>query len=197
MAEGDSNPNSGIYVYGLLHDLELRCLIDSGAGRNVLSVATYEKLPAYVQPHLHAPSVRLRGVSGNFIPVAGEADFPIRVGSTTISVPFIVAECMDEAILGMPFLRMAKAKVDFCSFRLELQGEKVPCFDASSRPLNAAVRLAQDVTVAPGEEYVIPGRVHYRGHIGRQAVMEGVTTFARKNSVLIARAVGGHTCVWE
>ena len=80
----------------------------------------------------------------------------------------MVAECTDAAILGMPFLRQTKAKVDFSSFHLELHGERVLCFDESQKPMNASVHLAQNIVVEPAEIFVVPCRIHYKGHKGHK-----------------------------
>jgi hypothetical protein len=44
------NPITGIYVFGLINDLEVRSLVDTGSGKNLISKIQYDKLPQELKP---------------------------------------------------------------------------------------------------------------------------------------------------
>ena len=54
------NPSTGIYVYGVVQDREIRCLVDTGAGRNLLlSMEQFRKLSSESHPSLEPADVVL------------------------------------------------------------------------------------------------------------------------------------------
>ena len=183
------NPSTGIYVYGVVQDREIRCLVDTGAGRNLLSMEQFRKLSSESHPSLEPADVVLMSATGMRMKVHGQVTLPVQLGRSECHIQFIVADCAEEAILGVPFLQESKAKLDFSRLRLHLFGHTVPCFDAEAKPLSAAVRLSKAVTIAPGQEYVVPGRAKFRGPANQYSVLAPTQGFTRRHMVLVAHVL--------
>ncbi len=183
--------DKSLCVYGLIHDVEVRCLLDGGAERNCLSLTSWERIPADLRPNLRPPDARLRSVLGESIPVSGMVSLPLVLGTSTVMVDLLVAGTQGEVILGMPFNNKSRAVVDYENRELFLRssGEVLQCYGGDQRPVTASVRLAESVSLDPGEEYVVAGRVHYRGLIRRLAVVEGTSRFSRQHNILVARSL--------
>jgi len=183
--------DKGMFVYGLSHDVEIKCLLDNGSPRNIMSIKTFDKIDADERPELcDVPlSTRLWGVGGAELKVFGKVTLPLQVGRNTYMVETYVCDVSDEMLIGMPFLRMYGGTIDCKNFKLILNGERIPCYDIFSRPLSAAIRTKVDVTLDPGKEYIVPGTAHYRGYTARQALMSGTKRFVEQHHVLVARVM--------
>ena len=191
VACGVEDRSRSLCIYTLAHGVELHSLLDSGAERNVLSETSWKQLPADKRPALQLADVRLRSVLGDNIPVLGKATIPLDLGASTVDTEFIVGQIPEDCILGMPFHSSVKAVIDYDTRQLLMKasGESVQCYSASQKPAVASVRIARTVVVEPGEEYVVPGRVHYRGFMRRLAIVDGSPRFSRQNHVLVAKSL--------
>ena len=182
--------DKGMFVYCVTHDVEVKCLIDGGSPKNLMSVNSFQKIDSAERPVLRKINdLNLYGVGGNQLNLHGETSLPVQVGRKMYMVDVIVGDFADEMILGMPFLRMNGVIVDHKNFKLLLNGERIPCYDVLSKPLNAAVRTVTQVTIDPGQEYLVPGIAHYRGFSGRQALVNGTTRFVSRTNVIVARVI--------
>ena len=188
---GCSLEERSLSVYGLLQDTELQCLLDGGAERNVLAERCWDKLPTDTRPPLQPVDVHLKTVMGDSIPVSGRVRLPLKLGKTVIPLEFIVGDIPEECILGMPFNNKARVVLDYDDRILYMKGtrEKIQCYSNRQKPVVASVRIARTVVVEPGEEYVVPGRVHYRGLTRRMNIVEGSSRFSRQHQVLVARSL--------
>jgi transposase InsO family protein len=155
-----------------------------------MSASIFNQIDEGERPTLtEVTSNKLFGIGGVELKLYGEVSLPIQVGRKTYMVDVVVGDFMDEMLLGMPFLRMNGANIDHKNFKLLLNGERVPCYDIFARPLSAAVRTVVQVTLEPGQEYIVPGIAHYRGFSNRQALVTGTTRFVSQSNVLVARVM--------
>lgn len=182
---------TSLVFYAPVLDTEVRCLLDTGAEINLMSFEAWEKIPEEKRPSLLPLEVILKTVRGDYIPALGHGIFPLDMGRQEVAVDIIVCDIMDDVILGMPFFNEQGARIDVGRRQLycEATGETTQCYTARQKPLLASVRLAKTVWVGPGEEYVVPGRVHYRGMIRRLAFVQGSPRFSRQHQVLVARSL--------
>ena len=181
------NPALGMFVFALMHGVEVKCLLDSGAGRNLLAHTVYQKFPPPLRPALEHTTTRLVSANGSHIGVHGQVDLPVQIGRQVLGVQFIVADCTEEALLGIPFLRQSRARLDFATMKLHVHGEVVTCYDSRARPLNATIRVAKTIILKPRQKYLIPGKAHYRGATPRHALLGPTCGFLHRNNVLLAR----------
>ena len=177
--------------YGLIHDVEVQCLLDNGAERNILSISSFEKIPPDLRPSLLPVDVRLCSVLHERVATLGKACFPLKVGNSTVPLEMIVAEVPEEVMLGMPFFNQFRAVQDYEKRELysKATGEVIQCYSAHQKPVVASVRIARTAVVEPGEECILPGRVHYRGMMRRMAIVESSPRFSRQNQILVAKTL--------
>ena len=82
----------------------LKALLDSGAGRCVLSYECYNSLHPKYKTELFPSSIRIRVANGMFIPNKGECDVTFKINEERFRFPFL---CLDklsqQMILGHNF----------------------------------------------------------------------------------------------
>ena len=154
-----ANPNNGMYMFATIQDMEVKCLIDTGASINIMAAWKFRCIPANRRPALRTSNIKIRGIDGSVMATEGCTIFKLKVVERVMSIDMVVAETPEECVLGLPFLRQSKARMGFGNFDLRIGGVLVPTFDSRSQPLSCIVRLAESVSMAVGEEYIVPGRL--------------------------------------
>jgi hypothetical protein len=132
--------------------------------------------------------VSLSTADGRHIDVFGRVTLPLQIAKHVILVELIVANCAEEIILGIPYLAQSQCKIDFGTMKMHLFGTAVPCYDAKARPLSSAVRVTQTVTIDPGTECIVPGRVN-RIAVEQEGLLGPTKGFVRKHKVLVANVL--------
>ncbi|GLD71800.1 uncharacterized protein AKAME5_002312400 [Lates japonicus] len=175
-----------------MHGLEIRALLDSGARRSVLLLHYYSAIPAPARPPIQPSVARtLQGVGPNNLPVLGEVDVPLHIGSRVCNVNFVVADIVGdtEVILGHPFLLQARACLDYGRGEITLFGEKVPRCNADSKPEVHLVRVARRTVLRPGCEYIVPGTARRQPAVDGDLVLSPIKCFVERHRVLEAWVV--------
>ena len=184
-----SDPQSGIYVYGLIADFEIQCLIDTGAQKSVLSIDTYEEICKTQNVELLTETGKLCSFDGTDVPILGQVILPLKFGSQTFDVEFLVTKCQDEAILGMPFMCQTSACIDCGQMKLTIDGENIPLYDQNKRPVLSLVRLLHTITLDPKQEYLTSGTIKLRGRPCTEAAVLPSVRLTSRYCVLVGRTL--------
>lgn len=80
--------DNGLYTYIVAHDVELKCLVDSGAAENCLSLDSFNKIDEDIRPQMAETLKKLSGAGSQEIQVHGRVSLPVLVGKTTHMVDF-------------------------------------------------------------------------------------------------------------
>ena len=88
-----------------------QALIDCGACVNLLSYKSAKRLG--ICEHLRASNVTLAGVSGAKVQNLGSVSLMVEVGDFCVPVWFVVAEVVEDCILGQEFLTKNELMVNF------------------------------------------------------------------------------------
>ncbi|KAL7396302.1 hypothetical protein ABVT39_003859 [Epinephelus coioides] len=176
----------------LIHGLEVCALLDSAAQRNVLPLHHFDSIPVESRPPIQQSTAEvLQGIGLKGLTVMGEVTLPVHAGSRITNVNFIIADTAEgaEVIPGHPFLRQARAHLDYGRREITLYGEKVPRFDPNHRPEVHIVRVARTTVLASGCEYVVPGTARVRHAADGDMMLSPTKGFIEKHHVLVARIV--------
>ncbi|KAL7373215.1 hypothetical protein ABVT39_001512 [Epinephelus coioides] len=176
----------------LIHGLEVCALLDSAAQRNVLPLHHFDSIPVESRPPIQPSTTEvLQGIGPKGLTVMGEVTLPVHAGSRITNMNFIIADTAEgtEVILGHPFLRQARAHLDYGRRGITLYVEKVPRFDPNHQPEVHIVRVACTTVLASGCEYVVPGTARVRHTADGDMMLSPTKGFIEKHHVLVAHIV--------
>ena len=127
----------GLYVIGFIGQYKLVWLVDTGAMRNILSYACYNRLPEDLKFPLHEDGSQV--LVGRWS--QGQYTWHRELNcedwkSKTLGISVLVADIEDCAILGMEFLSAVDAKIDLVEQQLVINGEKVDCCNQSCQQVS-------------------------------------------------------------
>ena len=160
--------------------------------KNVLPLHHLEPIPTELRPPLQPSTAQvLQGIGPGSLTVLGEVTLPVRTGSKTTDVNFIIANTAGstEVILGHPFLHQAGAHLDYGHKEATLFGEKVPLLNPNSQPRSHIVRVARTTVLESGCEYIVPGTVRLCDAGDGDMMLSPKKSFMEKHQVLVARVV--------
>ena len=100
-----------LYLGVTIRDISFQALIDCGACVNLLSYKSAKRLG--ICEHLRASNVTLAGVSGAKVQTLGSVSLMVEVGEFGVPVRFVVAEVVEDSILGQEFLTTNELVVNF------------------------------------------------------------------------------------
>lgn len=100
----------------------LDAIIDTGADKSLLSCEFYKSNNL---GELSCSNVQLYTITGGGTEVIGEMMANLRIGRTNYSHPLVVANIVDDLVLGADFLKLYRAKLDLASGILELDGKEM------------------------------------------------------------------------
>ena len=98
----------GVYVQGTVNGVPVTFTADTGASRTVVSNRVFDKIKLEEQPQLRH-SACLVGAGGTPIREKGKAEFELTIGPIKLKQDAIVAEIVDDALLGYDMLVGSKA----------------------------------------------------------------------------------------
>ena len=152
----------GLYITGKIRSTNCCFLIDSGSTDTIISASTYHKIERERRPILKTVNVNIQQVDGTPLPVLGAALVEIQIGKAVHLVNAIFADIKCEGILGMDFLLPTGGNLDFKSMVLNLNGDRLNCTNAYGISFVGRVVATKNVTVPPGHEAIICGRITNR-----------------------------------
>ena len=175
----------GYYLPGKLTSKTLKYLVDTGCTNTVLSTSMFNELPEHVRAGLRAVSGSATAANGNSIPTHGWIKLKGRIRNQPIETDFMVADILEDAILGLDFLEKEEATISFKTAELTYRGKKLVCVDHQGKPLMARVYLPHAVQVPAHSEYILSGKIQQE--VASDTVM--ITDLASQHNYLIGSSV--------
>ena len=169
LAKQDFVPlNADLTFSGVIAGRECSFLLDTGSSMNVLSRSVFDTLS---DVPLHPTSTRAKTASQSDLPLAGRISVPLQVAGQTHVVSLFVSDSIDiPCILGLDFLRAVPCVIDLTNRRLVLASEgSVRSVSVDRTTVGSAV-LGCDVSLPPGSECFVKGRVHHCDYDGEVLV---------------------------
>ena len=184
-----SNKEAGMYIDLTLNGMKGKFLVDTGATLSIVSNKTYYALEISKRPELGELRQTVVSASGTDLSSIGQAYFQFHVGKTTCDLEAVIADIPMDGILGLDFIKQQHCLVDCArdemiigdtAVPLEFEG-KIGCYRISAM---------HDVSLQPGTETIIEGKVHHNGELGSTtdlAVVEPCEKFTKRDCALVAR----------
>lgn len=114
------NGNS-LLIHGSVNGTDCRMTLDTGASRTIVK----PKLVETAMRRKKSIDCRLLSASGQQIPVLGEVSVTMQVGEVTYTHNVIVAEIMDDCILGLDFMKKHDCRIDVTNGILKCGKEEI------------------------------------------------------------------------
>ena len=119
--------DNGIYLSGILNDLEIDFLVDSGSNSTLISFETYRTLDETSKPALQTTNTVLMGVNKDELTVHGLANFMVTFTDIGYHLPAIVCDIAPAAILGQDFLIKHSYKLDYKRLQITIGNSTMSC----------------------------------------------------------------------
>ena len=183
-----SEIEGGLFVFGEIHEIQVKLLVDTGASVCVLSKKIFDQLPEHVKSTIKPRNYPVMAAGGASLSHYGEISLDIAIDSNINTCLFTVAEVVDDGILGLPFLNQTSSKIDFGKREFTIDNQEVDCFDREGNRFSQTVRCSQTVTI-PGRCQLVIGAMVSRAIKGREMVIEPSRKFLAKRGILVAKSV--------
>ena len=115
----------GFFVPGLAEASHVSWLIDTGCTSTILSSRVWSQMDEEERPDLLPYSGHLMSADETPIKVQGRAIFHITLGEVQVQHSAIVADVMNDGLLGLDFMREHKMVVNFSTLEITMEGKKV------------------------------------------------------------------------
>lgn len=186
----EAERSDGLYVEVYFEMKVVKCLVDTGANITIISPGIYSDIRGSARPSLEKTGEKMFMADGQSRPLAGCSTFSMKVGNFVTSHPVWVADIGVDGILGCDFLVKHECQLNMGSESLKIGNEIVPCIRRNT-PTKVVCRVSvtETVSISPGQEIIVPGRLDYRMNGETQALVEPCERFMKKHSVMVAKSV--------
>ena len=180
-----------LVVEGHIADCSVEYLVDTGTTDTIISVQMYNSIPVDSRPTLFPMKDSAQQADGSPLKSIGWASMNVRIGPTSMYTPVVVAEITNDAMLGMDFMYMSKCTIDPYKEQLRFGDKVVQCNvkTSSTRTFCAKVTLRQNITIPPGHEMLIPGKINRTPGIEGLGILEPGSSKLKEAGAVVARVV--------
>ena len=144
---------NGTYIEGLLNGLEVTYTVDGAATDTMVSTWVYKKIPEDIRPRLQPGTEDMAsGAGGGDIRIWGRAKFKLQLGPVELIREVVVAEIIDDVLLGDDILRRDhEGPMDI------LNSKKIILFRGQEIPLLQVGLPKRAFRISTIDDEVIPG----------------------------------------
>lgn len=147
--------NPSVTVEGLLLELPVQMLVDTGSAVTLIDEKIWKRLQAN-QSLETAPTCPIVAANGERLHICGKSILPVVIGEVAMRHPFIVVrELAQECILGADFLQACGCIIDLGRRTLNIEGQEIPLDIYSG--LSACRAVCEITTTIPGHHEVEVG----------------------------------------
>ena len=150
--------DNGIYIPGKVETLPVEWLVDTGCTTTIVGSKIYNALSTEDQPTLEEFEGELTSVDGSLVKVLGRATFNIQIGTKSVRHRVIVAEVVNQGILGVDFLQEHKMTLDFGNRRLQSDDCQIKLKCRSSTLRACRVSVSEHTVVPAGSRTILQAR---------------------------------------
>ncbi|KAJ8957649.1 hypothetical protein NQ318_017541 [Aromia moschata] len=177
-----SSDERSLIVHGYLDDKWCSFVIDTGATRTILRPDILPKSSKELSRH-----VKLETATGELIPVHGELNVKIQLGSKIMYHRVLTADIRDDCILGLDILSKHGFVVDVKNRIIQIQNEEIvmaPKFQDYNQ--SRRIIVEEDIRIPQGSENIIIAKLDGNGEGLRTGIVEASE---RNDGLLVARSL--------
>ncbi|KAJ8952825.1 hypothetical protein NQ318_008146 [Aromia moschata] len=177
-----SSDERSLIVHGYLDDKWCSFVIDTGATRTILRPDILPKSSQELSRH-----VKLETATGELIPVHGELNVKIQLGSKIMYHRVLTADIRDDCILGLDILSKHGFVVDVKNRIIQIQNEEIvmaPKFQDYNQ--SRRIIVEEDIRIPQGSENIIIAKLDGNGEGLRTGIVEASE---RNDGLLVARSL--------
>jgi len=142
------------YIEAEVNGNKVDFLLDTGCCLNILPVRMVDK------NQLQSDNTELFAVNHSPVDVVGSTTWDLRFGRHKLEVKFLVSSTIDEAILGISFLKQHVSTWSFDKDNIQIADETFPLHERKAQRLLRRIYVSEPVVVPPASEMNVP--VHLR-----------------------------------
>ncbi|KAJ8962887.1 hypothetical protein NQ318_001296 [Aromia moschata] len=177
-----SSDERSLVIHGYLDDKWCSFIIDTGASRTILRPNILPKPPKELPRH-----VKLETATGEQIPVHGELNVKIQLGSKIMYHRVLTADIRDDCILGLDILSKHGFVVDIKNRIIQIQNEEI-VMAPKLQDYNQSRRIIieEDIQIPQGSENIVIARLDGNG----EGLSTGIVEARERNDgLLVARSL--------
>ncbi|KAJ8946986.1 hypothetical protein NQ318_019067 [Aromia moschata] len=177
-----SSDERSLVIHGYLDDKWCSFIIDTGATRTILRPNILPKPPKELPRH-----VKLETATGEQIPVHGELNVKIQLGSKIMYHRVLTADIRDDCILGLDILSKHGFVVDIKNRIIQIQNEEI-VMAPKLQDYNQSRRIIieEDIQIPQGSENIVIARLDGNG----EGLSTGIVEARERNDgLLVARSL--------
>ena len=169
-----------------------KALLDQGAGISLMPYRVYHDLTN--RKPLRQSDRRIEAVNKSSVPCHGMVYLDIKIGHHTCKQRFYVCDNDVSTLLGRDFLSDSNVTTTYYKApakpQVLVKGKPVPSYTYKSKILRNRVSLIESVTVQPGQEIQLQGRVSGSPDTDNTpCVVEPTVSMFHKTGVMVARVL--------
>ena len=188
-----SSCDNGVYVMGLVQGdgrgEPVHFLVDTGASTSVLSLTTYDRMPQEHRPPLKPTTMRLAGVTGNALQIAGAIEVNLVFDGIVVLADILVVDIPVEAILGQDILMEHQGKLDLSNLTLRLKNATLKCWVANESVMTCRVVVKEKTSIPAWTEKLVPMTVTNQGYLAKHGYIQPYHDIATTRELLIIPGV--------
>ena len=188
-----SSCDNGVYVMGLVQGdgrgEPVHFLVDTGASTSVLSLTTYDRMPQEHRPPLKPTTMRLAGVTGNALQIAGAIEANLVFDGIVVLADILVVDIPVEAILGQDILMEHQGKLDLSNLTLRLKNATLKCWVANESVMTCRVVVKEKTSIPAWTEKLVPMTVMNQGYLAKHGYIQPYHDIATTRELLIIPGV--------
>jgi len=149
----------GYYLPGKLAGQSVNGLVDSGCSVSVVAHRVFQNMRRHIRDKLVANAGTAAVADGSRTRTYGTLAISGKLRHWNFSHTFLIADIAEDALLGLDFLQLFGASIDFRTAELRIGNIRLLCQDEQGYPMRATVQCLRRVKVPPRSELVIKGRL--------------------------------------
>ena len=169
----------------------INCMIDDGSQVTVISNSFYQSIPQNKRPVARPISTKLITADGSPLKQYGEVDLSFKIGRTVFTERAIITDTTNDMMIGLDFLRQNhRCAISYYNNTLEIDGKTFRTETVgSARTAVCKVTLVEGDIIPPRTEVIVQGKVHHKGDIPTQGMLESAWKSNAMHGLWAGRAI--------
>ena len=165
-------------------------VIDSGSTITVVSSRIFDKIYPLDKPTIEPTNETIVVADGRYIPVKGRAIVTLGFGPLEFSHSVLIADLQADGLLGNDFLKPHGCNIDHRHECVRIEQVSIYYREVGDTlMMTCRVEVAQTVTIAPGEQAILPANVIKRGKHCPQGLIQASDRFVEKTGLMIGKSL--------